>query len=87
MATYSSILAWRIPWTKEPDGLQSLGVAKSWTQLKPLSMHTGTQRLRWERSRCDFKRTKLRDLSGAGCSVFQFSSVQSLSCVLLFATP
>ena len=25
MATYSSILAWRIPWTEEPDGLQSLG--------------------------------------------------------------
>ena len=23
MATHSSILAWRIPWTKEPDGLQS----------------------------------------------------------------
>ena len=25
MATYSSILAWRIPWTEEPCGLQSLG--------------------------------------------------------------
>ena len=25
MATYSSILAWRIPWTEEPDGLQSMG--------------------------------------------------------------
>ena len=25
MAAYSSILAWRIPWTEEPDGLQSLG--------------------------------------------------------------
>jgi len=25
MATHSSILAWRIPWTAEPDGLQSLG--------------------------------------------------------------
>ena len=24
MATHSSILAWRIPWTKEPDGLQSM---------------------------------------------------------------
>ena len=24
-ATYSSILAWRIPWTAEPGGLQSLG--------------------------------------------------------------
>ena len=25
MATYSSILAWRIPWTEEPGGLQSVG--------------------------------------------------------------
>ena len=24
-ATYSSILAWRIPWTEEPGGLQSMG--------------------------------------------------------------
>ena len=25
MATHSSILAWEIPWTEEPSGLQSLG--------------------------------------------------------------
>ena len=25
MATYSSILAWKIPWTEEPGGLQSMG--------------------------------------------------------------
>ena len=25
MATHSSILAWRIPWTKEPGGLESMG--------------------------------------------------------------
>ena len=25
MATYSTILAWKIPWTEEPDGLQSMG--------------------------------------------------------------
>ena len=25
MAIHSSILAWRIPWTEEPDGLQSMG--------------------------------------------------------------
>jgi len=25
MATYAIILAWRIPWTEEPDGLQSMG--------------------------------------------------------------
>ena len=26
MATHSNILAWRIPWTEEPDGLQSMGL-------------------------------------------------------------
>ena len=30
MATHSSILAWRIPWTEEPGGTV-LGVTKSWT--------------------------------------------------------
>ena len=28
--THSSILAWEIPWTEEPDGLQSMG-SQSWT--------------------------------------------------------
>ena len=32
MATHSSILAWRIPWTEEPGGLQ--GVTKSHTRLR-----------------------------------------------------
>ena len=25
MATHSSVLAWRVPWTEKPDGLQSMG--------------------------------------------------------------
>ena len=33
MATHSSILAWKIPWTEEPGGLTVHGIAKSWTQL------------------------------------------------------
>ena len=33
VATHSSILPWRIPWTEEPAGLQSMGSQKSWTQL------------------------------------------------------
>ena len=37
MATHSSILAWRIPWTEEPGGLQLMG-SQSWTQLKRLTM-------------------------------------------------
>ena len=33
MAAYSSILAWRIPWTEESDRLIVHGVAKSRTRL------------------------------------------------------
>ena len=36
MATYSSVLAWRIPGTGEPGGLPSMG-SQSWTRLKRLS--------------------------------------------------
>ena len=32
MATHSSILAWKIPWTEDSDRLQSMGL-QSWTQL------------------------------------------------------
>ena len=39
MATHSSFLPWRIPWTDEPGGLQSMGVTKGWTCLKQLSTH------------------------------------------------
>ena len=28
MATHSSILAWRIPWTEEPGGIQSMGLQR-----------------------------------------------------------
>ena len=34
MATHSNILAWRVLWTEEPGGLQSMGSRKSQTQLK-----------------------------------------------------
>ena len=37
MATHSSILAWRIPWTEEPGGLRSMGLG-----LKELDMIEAT---------------------------------------------
>ena len=40
MATHSSILAWRIPWTEESGGLQSMGL-QSQTRLKQLSIWLG----------------------------------------------
>ena len=33
IATHSSILAWRIPWTEEPGRLSSMGSQKCWTRL------------------------------------------------------
>ena len=36
MATHPSILAWRIPWTEEPGGLQSMGLQRlghDWSDL------------------------------------------------------
>ena len=57
MATHSSILAWRIPWTEEPGGLQSMGSKESDTTERPSTAQhrlskaqrehpTGTQDLR-----------------------------------------
>ena len=34
MAAHSSILAWIIPWTEDPGGLQSMVLKKSQTRLK-----------------------------------------------------
>ena len=39
MATHSSILARRTPWTEEPGGLQSMGSQRVGHKLKRLSMH------------------------------------------------
>ena len=34
MATHSSIIAWRIPWTEEPGGLQSMGYPEALTKAE-----------------------------------------------------
>ena len=38
MTTHSGILAWEIPWTKEPGGLQSLGLQEL-DRIEQLCMH------------------------------------------------
>ena len=40
MATHSSILAWRIPWTEKPGTLQFMELQKSQTRLKQLGTQT-----------------------------------------------
>ena len=49
MATHSSILAWKIPWTKEPGRLQSMGsrrVGQDWATSLSLSIWLGAKMLR-----------------------------------------
>ena len=40
MATHSSVLAWRIPWTEEPGGLQLRGSQKSWIRLSDWALYS-----------------------------------------------
>ena len=57
MATHSSTLAWKIPWTEEPGGLQSMGsqrVGHNWVNTFILNTHkqmsackTGETWIRW----------------------------------------
>ena len=42
MAIHSSIRAWRIPWTEDPDGLQSIGLQKVRTNEATEHAHTHT---------------------------------------------
>ena len=51
MAAHSSILAWESLWTKEPDGLQSMGSQKSLTCLaikqQPIVKDTRLLKIAW----------------------------------------
>ena len=42
MATHSSILAWRIPWTEKPGGLHSLGLQRVGHDLATKEKHQQT---------------------------------------------
>ena len=51
MATHSRMLAWRIPWTEEPGGLQSMGSQRDVTEQLTFSLFTFWVRgrgLTWE---------------------------------------
>ena len=70
MATHSSILAWRIPWTEEPNGLQFMGSQRvrhdSVTKQQQLSGRTVTS---------DSRNT----LAGAGSGWFTATCLVSTS--------
>ena len=53
MATHSSTLAWRVPWTEEPGGLQSTGLHNSQTCLSTLQEGYGGCRMLSMVVRCE----------------------------------
>ena len=75
MATHSGVLAWEIPWTEEPGELQSIGLQRAGHDLTTKEQQSITS------SQISFKNY----VCVFGC--VQFTSVQSLSHVQLFAIP
>ena len=53
VATHSNILTWRIPWTEEPGGLQSLGDAQS-------QLNCVTNTFTFEETKLRISRTQMR---------------------------
>ena len=51
MATHSNILAWRIPQTEEPGGLQSMGLQTVGTNWASEHTHTHTYIHTWKKER------------------------------------
>ena len=53
MATHSSLLAWRIPWTEEPGGLQSMGherVGLNHNNRNEMALwHDGSMDMNWSK--------------------------------------
>ena len=68
MATHSSILAWEIPWTEEPGGLQSMG-------LQRVGHDRATKHTVWGLDR------KLQPLHVGFWSLEVESQVQGLPCI------
>ena len=78
MATHSSILAWEIPWTEEPGGLQSVALQESDTiwQLNNISMYNKNK------TSAKKKKKKRNDISTLTEMVYVHPS-QSISKILI----
>ena len=77
MATHSSILAWEIPWTKEPGELQSMGSQKlDLTEQMSVRMCT---------HECTHTHTHTHMLAGLHPSIWKPS--EDLCCVLAYMVP
>ena len=67
MATHSSVLAWKIPWTEEPGGLQSMGSQESDT----------TKRLKHHHHTCDHRAILLSEKTTPTPTATVFEQVAS----------
>ena len=65
VATHSSILAWRIPWTEKPGGLQPIGSQR----LKRLSTHTRIRSPEADQLKCGPWRAEVFPRRGTTCPV------------------
>ena len=74
MATHSSILAWRIPWTEEPGGLQSMGSQRV-DMTKQLTLSLSFQFLEGDAALCN------EVSSRAGYLVMPLAHARSMSSV------
>ena len=76
MATHSSILAWEIPWTEEPGGLQSMGLQKNQTHLSDQTTEQRTY-IRCDRGMTSLERNFLQQLKNSqGCLLLSSSELQ-----------
>ena len=94
MATHSSILAWRIPWTEEPGRLQSMGsqrVRHAWTTfIHVTSLHDGKEHQEENIHHCGKEDSGfLRDVSCecGVCSQWREMTHSPLCCSTPFAPP
>ena len=78
MATHSSILAWRIPWTEEPGGLQSVGYSPGGRQesdTTEATEHTRPPGVVTSHQRCVIPFSASSQQAGHGCSQVRVSAV------------
>ena len=88
MATHSSILAWRIPWTEEPNIVQSMGSQRGTAEQLTLSLFTGMVnsvcQLDWATRYPDIQDNSLTpDLLTSSLKPFPLESEESVSCSVL----
>ena len=79
MATHSSILGWRIPWTEEPGGLQSIGFCKESDTAERLTVSLFRVVIGLDNAECLAHCTRL--VNGASCC----NNLRALSVLFLFS--